>query len=125
MKKDVGIHDDDIVVQGGPRNPERRNAPAMKLLVDQKVHAQATGIGFRGRPNHLLLVPHHDIGALDAEARQCRQIPMEERVPTDLNEALGAMLGNRPEALAYAGCQDDGFHVAAQMRSKASRNPWI
>src|SRR5262249_30371143 len=122
MEKHISIHDDDVGIQRSTCDPERGNAAAMELLVDQKVHAQAECFGSHCRTDHLLFVPHHNICALNAETGERFEVAMEQALPTDFDQTFRTVLCDRPEALPDPGGENDSFHQSLQACSKASRN---
>src|SRR5712692_506386 len=123
MEEHVRIHDDRVVIQCRARDPERGNAAAMKLLVHEEIQAHATRARCHSRANHLLLVSHNHVGAVNPDAPKRPKVAMQEGLPADLDEALRAMLRDLPQALPDPGRKDDGFHAVPQTRSNASRNP--
>ena len=86
-----------------------------------------------GAITHLLANPGALPGEVDDDLgdpgrRQRVQVIVDERMPTGLEQRLGTVVGQRPHALAAAGSEDDGPHVAASSRncaaSKAGTRRW-
>ena len=97
----------------------------MELLVDEKIHTHTTRVRCHSLANHLLLITYDHIGTMNTDAPKRREVAMQERLSADLDEALGTMLRDLPQALPDPGRENDGFHTVQQIRSNASRNPTI
>ena len=127
MEEHVRVHDEDIVIQFGPRQPQRHNIAALILLIGEIPDFDATTIGPDGRANHLRFVPDHDHRLLDANACQRIQVPDQQRLSAQLEQAFRALLCDGPEPFSDARRQDDCFHqrtaALSTTRLKAARNP--
>src|SRR6185295_9026496 len=96
MEEHICVHDNRIIIQHIARDPERRNAAAMELLVDEEIHTHAAGIRRHSRANHLLLIAYNHVGIVNADAPERRKIAMQKGPPSNLDEALRAMLRELP-----------------------------
>ncbi len=61
MEEHIGIHDNGVVIERRPCDPQRGNTTPMKLLIDQECDTDSTGIGCHSLTNHLLLISDHDV----------------------------------------------------------------
>ena len=57
----------------------------------------------------------------DAKGTQAGEGDFEERAPTDFDQSLGAIVGERAKPRAEAGGEDHGFHASAFMRQPSSK----
>jgi len=57
----------------------------------------------------------------DAEGTQAGERDFEERAPTDFDQSLGAIVGERAKPRAEAGGEDHGFHAGAFIGQPSSK----
>src|SRR5436190_19757837 len=57
----------------------------------------------------------------DAEGTQAGEGDFEERAPTDFDQSLGAIIGERAKPRAEAGGEDHGFHAGAFIGQPSSK----
>lgn len=122
MKQHIRVHDDHVVYQRLPGNPQRRNAAAMKLLVHEIGDVYPMALRANGSPDHLLLVSDHNRHVLDFDRGQGFQIAGQQGLPADLDQAFWFMLGHRPEAFADSCRKDNRLHARAAAPAMTSSN---
>src|SRR5438046_10186831 len=57
----------------------------------------------------------------DAKGTQAGEGDFEERAPTDFDQSLGAIIGERAKPRAEAGGEEHGFHARAFIRQPSSK----
>ena len=129
MKQDIRVHDQHVVVQFGPSEPQGRHAASLILLIHQIANLNSAAAGpYRGA-DHVLLVADHDDRLLDAHARERFQIPEQQRASSQLDQTLGMVLRDGPEPFPDTGCKENRFHERTAAVSstcwKAARKPSI